>query len=57
MTQQQQMILVFVLASIMIWLFMRSTKQKRAHEEKMAKIRRDRKTLIEKSKQQNIDKG
>jgi heme exporter protein D len=57
MTQNQQILLICVLAAIMIGLFVYSSKQKRAHEQKMAQIRRDRKAAIEKAKQQSLDKS
>jgi len=51
LTEQQILMLVCGLAAIMIGLFVFSNKQKRAHEDKMAQLRRDRKAMVEKAKQ------
>ena len=50
MTQNQQILLIIVLAAVMVGLFLFSAKQKRAHEEKMEKIRAERKANLEKLK-------
>ncbi len=51
MTDTQMFTMAGISILILIGLFIFSTKQKRAHEDKIAKIRADRKALIEKSKQ------
>ena len=51
MTQNQQILLIFVLATIMIELFVYSSKQKRAHTEKMAQMRRERRAKLDALKQ------
>lgn len=56
MTEELMFVLTGVALIVVIGLFIYSGRQKRAHEDKMAKIRRERKAHIEALKRQEKEK-
>jgi len=56
MTDMQTGTLAVILVFIVIGLFVFSGKQKRAHEDKMRKLRSERKANIEKLKREQANK-
>jgi len=56
MTEEQEFALLGMLIIVVIGLFIFSAKQKRQHEEKMKKLRAERKANLEKLKREQANK-